>query len=314
MAELWKEAGLPDGVLNVVHGDKEAVDALLEHPDVKSVSFVGSTPIAKYVYETGTRHGKRVQALGGAKNHMLVLPDADLDLAADAAVNAGFGSAGERCMAISALVAVEPIADELIGKIKERMAKLKTGDGTRGCDMGPLVTGAAPRQGRRVHRRRCRRTAPSWSSTAATASSTARPSGFWLGPTLFDKVHAGDVDLHRRDLRPGAVGRAASSRTTTRWTLINSNPYGNGTAIFTNDGGAARRFQNEVEVGMVGINVPIPVPMAYYSFGGWKNSLFGDTHAYGMEGVHFFTRGKVVTSRWLDPSHGGINLGFPTHD
>jgi len=312
MAELWKEAGLPDGVVNVVHGDKEAVDRLLEHPDVKSVSFVGSTPIAKYVYENGTKNGKRVQALGGAKNHMIVLPDADLDLAADAAVNAGFGSAGERCMAISALVAVEPIADELIGKIKDRMAKLRTGDGTRGCDMGPLVTGE--------HRDKVAGYVAAGVEAGAELVVDGRDGdfdgaddGFWLGPTLFDKVTP-EMSIYTDEIFGPVLSVLRTSSYDAALELVNSNPYGNGTAIFTNDGGAARRFQNEVEVGMVGINVPIPVPMAYYSFGGWKNSLFGDTHAHGTEGVHFFTRGKVVTSRWLDPSHGGINLGFPTHD
>jgi malonate-semialdehyde dehydrogenase (acetylating)/methylmalonate-semialdehyde dehydrogenase len=312
MAELWKAAGLPDGVVNVVHGDKEAVDRLLEHPDIKSVSFVGSTPIAKYVYENGTKNGKRVQALGGAKNHMIVLPDADLDLAADAAVNAGFGSAGERCMAISALVAVEPVADELIAKIKERMAKLKTGDGTRGCDMGPLVTGE--------HRDKVAGYVAAGVEAGAELVVDGRDGdfdgaddGFWLGPTLFDKVSP-EMSIYTDEIFGPVLSVLRQPSYDAALELVNSNPYGNGTAIFTNDGGAARRFQNEVEVGMVGINVPIPVPMAYYSFGGWKNSLFGDTHAHGMEGVHFFTRGKVVTSRWLDPSHGGINLGFPTHD
>jgi malonate-semialdehyde dehydrogenase (acetylating)/methylmalonate-semialdehyde dehydrogenase len=312
MAELWKEAGLPDGVVNVVHGDKEAVDRLLEHPDIKSVSFVGSTPIARYVYETGTKHGKRVQALGGAKNHMIVLPDADLDLAADAAVNAGFGSAGERCMAISALVAVEPIADELIGKIKDRMATLRTGDGTRGCDMGPLVTGQ--------HRDKVAGYVAAGVEEGAELVVDGREGdfdggddGFWLGPTLFDKVTP-EMSIYTDEIFGPVLSVLREPSYDAALDLVNSNPYGNGTAIFTNDGGAARRFQNEVEVGMVGINVPIPVPMAYYSFGGWKNSLFGDTHAHGTEGVHFFTRGKVVTSRWLDPSHGGINLGFPTHD
>ncbi|GAA0595338.1 CoA-acylating methylmalonate-semialdehyde dehydrogenase [Kribbella sandramycini] len=312
MAELWKEAGLPDGVVNVVHGDKEAVDRLLEHPDIKSVSFVGSTPIAKYVYENGTRNGKRVQALGGAKNHMIVLPDADLDLAADAAVNAGFGSAGERCMAISALVAIEPIADELIAKISERMAKLKTGDGTRSCDMGPLVTGA--------HRDKVSGYVATGVDEGAELVVDGRDGdfdggadGFWLGPTLFDKVTP-EMSIYTDEIFGPVLSVLRLPSYDAALDLVNSNPYGNGTAIFTNDGGAARRFQNEVEVGMVGINVPIPVPMAYYSFGGWKNSLFGDTHAHGMDGVHFFTRTKVVTSRWLDPSHGGINLGFPTHD
>ncbi len=309
VAELWREAGLPDGVMNVVHGDKEAVDALLTHPLVKSVSFVGSTPIAKYVYETGTAHGKRVQALGGAKNHMLVLPDADLDLAADAAVNAGFGSAGERCMAISALVAVEPIADELISKISDRMGKLRTGDGTRGADMGPLVT--------KVHRDKVASYVDAGESAGATLVVDGRVGdfdadgeGYFLAPTLFDHVTP-EMSIYTDEIFGPVLGVVRVSSYDEGLALINSNAYGNGTAIFTNDGGAARRFQNEVEVGMVGINVPIPVPMAYYSFGGWKNSLFGDTHAHGMEGVHFFTRGKVVTSRWLDPSHGGLNLGFP---
>jgi malonate-semialdehyde dehydrogenase (acetylating)/methylmalonate-semialdehyde dehydrogenase len=295
--------------MNVVHGDKEAVDALLTHPDVKAVSFVGSTPIARYVYETATSHGKRVQALGGAKNHMLVLPDADLDLAADAAVNAGFGSAGERCMAISALVAVEPIADELIEKIKDRVGKLVTGDGTRGADMGPLVT--------RQHRDKVASYLDAGVESGAELVVDGRDvevdadgEGFFLAPTLFDKVSP-EMSIYRDEIFGPVLSVLRVQSYDEGLALINANPYGNGTAIFTNDGGAARRFQNEVEVGMVGINVPIPVPMAYYSFGGWKNSLFGDTHAHGMEGVNFFTRGKVVTSRWLDPSHGGLNLGFP---
>ncbi|KRE63629.1 CoA-acylating methylmalonate-semialdehyde dehydrogenase [Nostocoides sp. Soil756] len=309
IAKLWTEAGLPDGVMNVVNGDKEAVDALLTHPDVKAVSFVGSTPIAKYVYETGTSHGKRVQALGGAKNHMIVLPDADLDLAADAAVNAGFGSAGERCMAISALVAVEPIADDLVARITDRMGKLVTGDGTRACDMGPLVT--------QQHRDKVASYLDAGVAEGATlvvdgreGDVDAEGEGFFLRPTLFDHVTPG-MSLYRDEIFGPVLSVVRAGSYEEALGLINANPYGNGTAIFTNDGGAARRFQNEVEVGMVGINVPIPVPMAYYSFGGWKDSLFGDTHAHGMEGVHFFTRGKVVTSRWLDPSHGGIELGFP---
>jgi len=312
VAALWKEAGLPDGVLNVVHGDKEAVDALLTHPDVKAVSFVGSTPIAKYVYETGTAHGKRVQALGGAKNHMLVLPDADLDLAADAAINAGFGSAGERCMAISALLAVEPIADDLISKITDRMGKLVTGDGTRGADMGPLVT--------KAHRDKVAGYLDTGVADGATLIVDGRDGdidadgeGFFLRPTLFDNVAPG-MSVYDDEIFGPVLGVVRVASYDEGLKLINDNPYGNGTAIFTNDGGAARRFQHEVEVGMVGINVPIPVPMAYFSFGGWKASLFGDSHAHGMEGVHFFTRGKVVTSRWLDPSHGGLNLGFPQND
>ena len=307
MAQLWKEAGLPDGVFNVVHGDKEVVDAILTHPGIKAVSFVGSTPIAKYVYETGTKSGKRVQALGGAKNHMVVLPDADLDLAADAAINAGFGSAGERCMAISALVVVEPVADELVAKIKERAVKLKTGDGTKGSDMGPLVT--------QVHRDKVASYVDAGEKEGATIvvdGRTVNPggNGFWLGPTLFDHVTP-KMSIYTDEIFGPVLSVIRVKSYDEALALVNSHQYGNGTAIFTNDGGAARRYQNEVEVGMVGINVPIPVPMAYYSFGGWKNSLFGDSHAHGTEGIHFFTRGKVVTSRWLDPSHGGINLGFP---
>jgi malonate-semialdehyde dehydrogenase (acetylating)/methylmalonate-semialdehyde dehydrogenase len=310
VAELWKQAGLPDGVFNVVHGDKEAVDALLENKDVKSISFVGSTPIAQYIYATGTANGKRVQALGGAKNHMLVLPDADLDLAADQAINAGFGSAGERCMAISVVLAVEPIGDELVAKIAERMPSLRTGDGRRGCDMGPLVTG--------VHRDKVRSYVDAGEAAGATLVVDGRDidvdgeaDGFWLGPTLFDNVTT-DMTIYSDEIFGPVLSVVRIPSYEAGVQLINDHPYGNGTAIFTNDGGAARRFQNEIEVGMIGINVPIPVPMAYYSFGGWKASLFGDTHAHGAEGVHFFTRGKVVTSRWLDPSHGGINLGFPT--
>ena len=307
IAELLKEAGLPDGVFNVVHGDKVAVDALLTHPGIKSISFVGSTPIAKYVYETGTKSGKRVQALGGAKNHMIVLPDADLELAADAAINAGFGSAGERCMAISAIVAVEPIADQLIEKIKERALKIKTGDGTKGADMGPLVT--------KVHRDKVATYISAGEKEGAKVVVDGRNvdvagDGFWLGPTLFDQVKP-SMSIYLEEIFGPVLSVIRVKSYDEALNLVNSHQYGNGTAIFTNDGGAARRFQNEVEVGMVGINVPIPVPMAYFSFGGWKNSLFGDSHAHGTEGVHFFTRGKVVTSRWLDPSHGGINLGFP---
>ncbi|MGW3246055.1 CoA-acylating methylmalonate-semialdehyde dehydrogenase [Streptomyces sp. NPDC001070] len=315
LADLWKRAGLPDGVFNVVHGDKVAVDRLLEHPDVKSVSFVGSTPIARYVYETGTRYGKRVQALGGAKNHMLVLPDADLDLAADAAVNAGFGAAGERCMAVSVLVAVDPIGDELVEKIKERMATLTVGPGCNGAsEMGPLVTGA--------HRDKVTSYLDAGLADGATLAVDGRThpvtgddteGGFWLGPTLFDDVKPG-MSVYNDEIFGPVLSVVRVGSYDEGLELINSNPYGNGTAIFTNDGGAARRFQHDVEVGMVGINVPIPVPVAYYSFGGWKASLFGDTHAYGPDGVHFFTRGKAVTQRWLDPSHGGINLGFPTNN
>lgn len=310
MAQLWKDAGLPDGVFNIVHGDKEVVDALLTHPGIKSISFVGSTPIARYVYETGTKAGKRVQALGGAKNHMIVLPDADLELAADAAINAGFGSAGERCMAISAIVAVEPIASALVARIKSRMANIKIGDGTQGTDMGPLVTA--------VHRDKVASYIEAGAKAGATLVVDGRAlelagDGFWLGPTLFDNVTP-DMSIYKEEIFGPVLSVLRVHTYDEALALVNSHEYGNGTAIFTNDGGAARRFQNEVEVGMVGINVPIPVPMAYYSFGGWKNSLFGDSHVHGTEGVHFFTRGKVVTSRWLDPSHGGINLGFPQND
>jgi len=309
MAELWKEAGLPDGVFNVLNGDKVAVDGLLTHPDVQSISFVGSTPIARYVYETGTTHGKRVQALGGAKNHMLVLPDADLDLAADQAINAGFGSAGERCMAISAVLAVGDIGDQLVAKIRERAMSLRTGDGTRSCDMGPLVTSQA--------KERVSGYIDAGEAAGATLVVDGRKptvdadgDGFFVGPTLFDHVTA-DMSIYTDEIFGPVLSVVRVDSYDAGVQLINDNPYGNGVAIFTNDGGAARQFQNEVKVGMIGINVPVPVPMAYYSFGGWKNSLFGDTHAHGVEGVHFFTRGKVITSRWLDPSHGGLNLGFP---
>ena len=309
MAKLWKEAGLPDGVFTVLNGDKESVDGLLTHPEVAAISFVGSTPIAKYVYETGSQHGKRVQALGGAKNHMLVLPDADLELVADSAINAGFGSAGERCMAISVVVAVEPVADSLIPKIVERMGKLRTGDGRRGCDMGPLVT--------KVHRDKVASYIDIAAADGATVVVDGRnqkfdgaDNGFWLGPTLIDNVPT-TSKVYTEEIFGPVLSIVRVNSYDEGVKLINSGAFGNGTAIFTNDGGAARRFQYEVEVGMIGINVPIPVPVAYYSFGGWKNSLFGDTKAHGVEGVHFFTRGKAITSRWLDPSHGGINLGFP---
>ncbi|TWP51855.1 CoA-acylating methylmalonate-semialdehyde dehydrogenase [Lentzea tibetensis] len=310
IASLFAEAGLPDGVLNVVHGDKVAVDRLLEHPRVKGISFVGSTPIARYVYETGTSHGKRVQALGGAKNHMVVLPDADLDLAADAAVSAGFGSAGERCMAISVVVAVDPVGDQLVSKITERIAKLHVGDGRRpGCEMGPLVTG--------VHRDKVVSYVDAGVSSGASLVVDGRShaidgaaEGFWLGPTLFDHVGT-DMSIYTDEIFGPVLSVVRVPSYDDAVEMVNDNRYGNGTAIFTNDGGAARQFQNEIEVGMVGVNVPIPVPVAYYSFGGWKDSLFGDSHAYGPHGVHFFTRSKVITSRWLDPSHGGVNLGFP---
>jgi malonate-semialdehyde dehydrogenase (acetylating) / methylmalonate-semialdehyde dehydrogenase len=309
LGRLWKEAGLPDGVFNVLNGDKPAVDGLLTHPDVRSISFVGSTPIARYVYETGTSHGKRVQALGGAKNHMLVLPDADLNLVADSAVNAGFGSAGERCMAISVVIAVEPVADDLVAKISERMSALKIGDGRRSCDMGPLIT--------EQHRDKV----ASYIDIAETDGAKVvvdgrdvdvdgETDGFWLGPTLIDHVPT-TSRVYTEEIFGPVLSVVRVNSYDDGLDLINSGGFGNGTAIFTNDGGAARRFQNEIEVGMIGINVPIPVPVASFSFGGWRDSLFGDTKAHGAEGFRFFTQQKAVTSRWLDPSHGGINLSFP---
>ncbi|WP_037362461.1 CoA-acylating methylmalonate-semialdehyde dehydrogenase [Amycolatopsis orientalis] len=310
IAELLAEAGLPPGAFNVLQGDKVAVDGLLAHPDVKAISFVGSTPIARYVYETGTSRGKRVQALGGAKNHMVVLPDADLDLAADAAVSAGFGSAGERCMAVSVVVAVEPIADELVSKIADRMRKLRVGDGRKpSSEMGPLVT--------RAHHERVSSYVDAGVAGGAELVMDGRGveadganEGFWLGPTLFDRVTP-SMSIYTDEIFGPVLSVARTTSFDDALALVNANPYGNGTAVFTGDGRAARRFQNEVEVGMVGVNVPIPVPVGYYSFGGWKDSLFGDTHAYGPEGFHFFTRTKVVTSRWPDTSHAGVNLGFP---
>lgn len=308
LAERWQEAGLPDGVFNVLHGDGEAVGHLLAHPNVASVSFVGSTPIARSVYERATKAGKRVQALGCAKNHMVVLSDADLDSAADAAVSAGFGSAGERCMAISVVVAHHKIADDLIARIVERMAKLRIGDGRKDVDMGPLVTAE--------HRARVVSYLDSGVASGATLVVDGRENlpedldgGFYLGPSLFDHVKPGmpvyDDEIFGPVLSVVRVGSLDEALA-----LVNANPFGNGTAIFTNDGGAARRYQQEVEVGMVGINVAIPVPFAAYSFGGWKDSLFGDTHAYGPDGVHFFTRTRAVTARWVDSIDRGIDLGF----
>ncbi|HET9423589.1 MAG TPA: CoA-acylating methylmalonate-semialdehyde dehydrogenase [Nocardioides sp.] len=321
VAELWREAGLPDGVFNVLQGDKTAVDALLTSPDVEAVSFVGSTPIARYVYEQASQHGKRVQALGGAKNHMVVLPDADLDLAADSAVNAGYGSAGERCMAISVVVAVEPVADDLVARIAERTRGIRVGDGARPGsgeqepDMGPLVT--------RVHRDKVASYVESGEAAGAKVVVDGRDvqpagaaEGFWLGPTLFDNVSP-EMEIYREEIFGPVLSVVRVPTYADAVGLINANDYGNGVAVFTNDGGAARRFERDVQVGMIGVNVPIPVPVAAYSFGGWKSSLFGDTHAYGPEGVHFFTRGKVVTSRWVDPSarpEGGLELGFPRND
>ncbi|MFT3692780.1 MAG: CoA-acylating methylmalonate-semialdehyde dehydrogenase [Kofleriaceae bacterium] len=309
MAQLLTDAGLPPGVFNVVHGDKVAVDRLLEHPKIAAISFVGSTPIAQYIYETGTRHGKRVQALGGAKNHMIVLPDADMELAADAAVSAGYGSAGERCMAISMLVAVGNAGDKLLPLLKERIGKLKVGDGLDAkSEMGPLIN--------KAHLDKVRGYVDAGVSEGATLVSDGRSlainNGFFLGPCLFDNVKP-NMTIYKDEIFGPVLSMTRVDSYKDAIGLVNSNPYANGVAIFTNDGGAARKFQHEVEVGMVGINVPIPVPMAYYSFGGWKASLFGDHHIYGRDGVHFYTRTKAVTSRWPDPSHRGVNLGFPTN-
>jgi malonate-semialdehyde dehydrogenase (acetylating)/methylmalonate-semialdehyde dehydrogenase len=311
-AKLFADAGLPPGVFNVVHGDKVAVDRLLEHPKISAISFVGSTPIAKYIYETGTKHGKRVQALGGAKNHMIVLPDADMELAADAAVSAGYGSAGERCMAISMLVAVGAAADRLRPLIEQRIAKLKVGDGLdASSEMGPLVT--------KQHRDKVAGYVDSGVAEGATLVAdgrtlkvAGRPNGFFLGPTLFDHVKP-EMAIYKDEIFGPVLGMTRVASYDDAIALVNRNPYANGVALFTNDGGAARKFQHEVEVGMVGINVPIPVPMAYYSFGGWKASLFGDLHIYGRDGVHFYTRTKAITSRWPDPRHRGVDLGFPTN-
>ncbi|MGI8422421.1 MAG: CoA-acylating methylmalonate-semialdehyde dehydrogenase [Gaiellaceae bacterium] len=307
-AELLKEAGLPDGVFNVVHGDKVAVDALLEHPDVAAISFVGSTPIARYIYETGTKHGKRVQALGGAKNHMVVLPDADIDMAADAAVSAAYGSAGERCMAISQVVAVGGVGDNLVAAIQERIPKIKVGNGLDAdSEMGPLVT--------REHRDKVAGYIEKGRIEGATIVSDGRDTapegdGFFLGVTLIDDVTP-EMDVYKDEIFGPVLGVTRVDTYEEALRLVNENQYGNGTAIFTRDGGVARRFQFEVEAGMVGVNVPIPVPVAYYSFGGWKASLFGDTHIYGPEGINFYTRGKVVTSRWPDPATSKVDLGFP---
>jgi malonate-semialdehyde dehydrogenase (acetylating)/methylmalonate-semialdehyde dehydrogenase len=307
IADLLKQAGLPDGCFNVVHGDKVAVDRLLEHPDIQAVSFVGSTPIARYIYETGTRNGKRVQALGGAKNHMLVLPDADLEMAADAAISAAYGSAGERCMAISVVLAVDSVADALVEKIKARIPGITVGPGMElSSEMGPLITGE--------HRDKVAGYVDAAADEGATVVVDGRvgapEKGFFLNPSLIDHAKPGmrcyDDEIFGPVLTITRVGSYQEGLD-----LINANPYGNGTAIFTRDGGVARQFEFEVQVGMVGINVPIPVPVSYYSFGGWKASLFGDTHMYGPEGVNFYTRSKVVTSRWPDPRTSKIDLGFP---
>jgi len=309
MAELLAEAGVPEGVFNVVHGDKVAVDRILNHPAIKAVSFVGSTPIAKYIYETGTRNGKRVQALGGAKNHMIVLPDADIDMAADAAVSAAYGSSGERCMAVSVVVAVGDVGDPLVSAIKERLPKINVGPGSDpASEMGPLVT--------REHRDKVASYLEKASAQGATVVTDGREApiygedGFYLGVSLIDNVQA-DHESYRNEIFGPVLEVMRVDTYEDALRLVNENQYGNGTAIFTRDGGAARQFQFEVQAGMVGINVPIPVPVAYYSFGGWKDSLFGDLHMYGPEGVQFYTRGKVVTSRWPDPGTSKVDLGFP---
>jgi malonate-semialdehyde dehydrogenase (acetylating)/methylmalonate-semialdehyde dehydrogenase len=308
MAELLQKAGVPDGVFNVIQGDRIAVERLLAHPDVKAISFVGSTPIAKSIYETATRNGKRVQALGGAKNHMLVLPDADVDMAADAAVSAGYGSAGERCMAISVIVAVGAVADPLIDAIKHRIAAIKVGPGAEeGSEMGPLITNE--------HRDKVAGYVTGAAAEGATAvvdgsRNPTQSNGFFLAPSLLDNVRPG-MRCYDDEIFGPVLNVVRTQTYEEALKIIHDNPYGNGTAIFTRDGGAARQFQFDVEVGMVGINVPIPVPMAYYSFGGWKSSLFGDLHMYGPEGVQFYTRAKVVTSRWPDPGTSKVDLGFP---
>jgi malonate-semialdehyde dehydrogenase (acetylating)/methylmalonate-semialdehyde dehydrogenase len=307
LAELLKQAGLPDGCFNVLHGDKEAVDRLLVHPDISAISFVGSTPIAKYIYETGTKNGKRVQALGGAKNHMLVLPDADLDMAADAAVSAAYGSAGERCMAISVVLAADSVADALIERIQARIPDIKVGPASEaGNEMGPLIT--------REHRDKVAGYVAGAAEEGATVVVDGRDgapeAGFFLKPSLIDKVTPGMRCFDDEIFGP-VLGVTRVSGYEEGLELINANQFGNGTAIFTRDGGVARQFEFDVQVGMVGINVPIPVPVSYYSFGGWKASLFGDQHMYGPEGVNFFTRSKVVTSRWPDPRTSTVDLGFP---
>ncbi|MBP2472786.1 malonate-semialdehyde dehydrogenase (acetylating)/methylmalonate-semialdehyde dehydrogenase [Crossiella equi] len=310
VAELMAEAGLPDGVLNVVHGDADAVNRLLEHPDVGAVSFVGSTPVARHIYRTGTANGKRVQALGGAKNHMVVLPDADLDLAADAAVSAAYGSAGERCMAVSVLVAVGDVGDDLVARIKQRVAALRVGPGDDpASEMGPLIT--------REHRDRVAGYVAAGAAEGATVVTDGRElsvpgheNGFWLGVSLVDHVRP-EMSVYRDEIFGPVLSVVRAPSYEDALALVNDNPWGNGVALFTRDGGVARRFQLEVEAGMVGVNVPIPVPVPYYPFGGWKASLFGDNHAYGEDGVHFYTRGKVVTTRWPDPATSAVDLGFP---
>jgi malonate-semialdehyde dehydrogenase (acetylating)/methylmalonate-semialdehyde dehydrogenase len=303
-AQLLKEAGLPDGVFNVVHGDKVAVDALLDHPDVSAISFVGSTPIARYVYEIATSNGKRCQALGGAKNHMIVLPDADIDMAADAAVSAAYGSAGERCMAVSMVVAVGDVADPLIDAIKQRIPNVKVGDGMdASSEMGPLIT--------REHRDKVAGYLENGGGSLLVDGRDGCPDdGFFLAPSLIDDLQPG-MRAYDDEIFGPVLGVTRVSTYEDAVRLVNENQYGNGTAIFTRDGGVARQFQFDVKAGMVGINVPIPVPVAYYSFGGWKASLFGDRHIYGPEGIDFYTRTKVVTSRWPDPATSKVDLGFP---
>ena len=311
IAELFQEAGFPSGVLNLVNGDKVAVDRLLEHPDVKAASFVGSTPIARYVYATGTSHGKRVQALGGAKNHMVVLPDADIELAADSAVSAAYGSAGERCMAISVAVAVGEAADSLVEAIKLRMEKLVIGDGSDpASDMGPLIT--------REHRNRVAGYIDSAAEQGATVVVDGRNNrfdsdGFFLGVSLLDNVTT-DMDAYKDEIFGPVLSVVRCGTYAEAVQLIADNPWGNGAAIFTRDGGAARQFQADADAGMVGINVPIPVPVGYHSFGGWKDSLFGDTTMYGPEGIRFYTKPKVMTTRWPDPATSSVDLGFPINE
>jgi malonate-semialdehyde dehydrogenase (acetylating)/methylmalonate-semialdehyde dehydrogenase len=307
MAELFKEAGLPDGVFNVVHGDREAVDALLAHPGIAAISFVGSTPVARHVYESGTRAGKRVQALGGAKNHMVVLPDADLEAAADAAVSAAYGSAGERCMAISVLVAVGKAADPLVDAIAARIPSIRIGPGDDAASqMGPLISAE--------HRERVRSYLDGASAEGARLVVDGRKhasrAGFFLGCSLVDHVKPG-MKVYDDEIFGPVLGVVRVGTFDEALALVNRSPYGNGVALFTRDGGAARRFELEVQAGMVGINVPIPVPVAYHSFGGWKASLFGDSAMYGPEGIRFYTRPKVVTTRWPDPATSEIDLGFP---
>jgi malonate-semialdehyde dehydrogenase (acetylating)/methylmalonate-semialdehyde dehydrogenase len=311
LAELFGEAGLPAGVLNVVHGEREAVDALLTHPGVASVSFVGSTPIARHVYETGTAHGKRVQALGGAKNHAVVMPDADVERAADAIASAGYGSAGQRCMAISAVVAVGAAGDALADALAARAKAVRVGPGAEdGSEMGPLVTGAA-RDRVLGYIERGEEEGAELRADGRGAAVDGHDDGFWVGPTLFDRVTE-DMAIYRDEIFGPVLVMLRADSFEEALDLVNRNPYGNGAAIFTADGRTARAFETGVEAGMVGINVPIPVPMAYYSFGGWKQSLFGDLHVHGREGVLFYTRGKVVTERWPEQARGA-DYGFPAH-